>query len=362
MIAALLLAAASVTPLPAGTTIGPALAVRVGGRADRSADGWRRQWPGTYFEGAFKGRQALLRVGPGDVILHVLVDGKRVQTMVKPAPGLYRVAGLSNGSHVLRVEVASESQAGATTFGGLFAATESTPLPTPAASKRQVEFIGDSHTVGYGNTATTRECTEDQVWATTDTSQGVAGQFARAFHADYRVNAISGRGVVRNYAGFAADKLPEAYPFVLFDKATRANDAGWNPQLIVIALGTNDFSTALKPGEPWADRAALHADYESRYMAFVRSLRVAHPTAHVLLWATDMADGEIAAEEAKVVSRLTEEGMRDIGFIRAPKLAFSGCHAHPSVADDGLIADAIARYAEAHRLWSGGRAGHGQGG
>ncbi|MGP7794917.1 GDSL-type esterase/lipase family protein [Sphingomonas sp. CLY1604] len=354
MIAALLLAAVAitVTPAPARTAAGAALPLRIGGRAERVADGWRRQWPGTYFEGAFRGRQALLRVGPGEVILHVLVDGRPAATLVKPAPGLYRVAGLSAGRHVLRVEVASESQAAPTTFGGLFADAGTTPLAAPPPLPRRIEFIGDSHTVGYGNTAGTRDCTQDQVWATTDTSQGIAGVTARRYGADYRVHAISGRGVVRNYAGFAADKVPDAYPYVLFDKAQAADTAGWDPQLIVIALGTNDFSTALKPGEPWKDRDALHADYEARYMTFIRTLRARHPHAQVLLWATDFADGEIAAEERRVVARLTAAGMRDMGFVAAPRLALNACHAHPSVADDRLISDAIARYVDAHpAIW-----------
>jgi lysophospholipase L1-like esterase len=352
MIAALLLAAASVTPLPAGAVPGPVLPLRVEGRTQRIAAGWRRQWPGTYVEGAFRGRAAMLRVGAGEAILHVLVDGKPVTTLVKPAAGLYRVYGLAAGAHVLRVEVASESQAGPTILGGLFATAGTTPLPAPRVLARQIEFIGDSHTVGYGNRSATRDCSEAQVWATTDTSQGVAGQVARRMHADYRVHAISGRGVVRNYGGLAADTLPDAYPFTLFDKAGRADDAGWHPQLIVIALGTNDFSTALKPGERWATRAALRADYEMRYMRFVGSLRRAHPQAEVLLWATDAADGEVAAEEAKVVARLTAEGMRGIGFVAAPKLAMSGCHAHPSAADDTLIADAILRHVDARAgIW-----------
>lgn len=348
MIAALLFAAAAVTAVPPTTRLGAPLPVRVGGRTERAAEGWRRQWPGTYVEGAFRGRAALFRVGAGDVRLHVLVDDRQVATLVKPRAGLYRIAGLSAGRHRLRIEVASESQAGSTVLGGLYAAAGATPLAAPTAAARQVEFIGDSHTVGYGNTSTTRDCTQDRVWATTDTSQGIAGVIGRRYGADYRVHAISGRGIVRNYDGFAADTLPQAYPFVLFDKARRADDAGWNPQLIVIALGTNDFSTALKPGERWADRDALHADFEDRYVTFVRSLRVAHPHAHVLLWATDLSNGEIAAEAGKVAARLTAGGLRDIGFVQAPKLALSGCHAHPSVADDRLIAGTIAGYVEAH--------------
>ena len=39
------------------------------------------------------------------------------------------------------------------------------------------------------------------------------------------------------------------------------------------------------------ERAALRADYEARYVAFVSGLRAAHPAAHILLWATDLADG-----------------------------------------------------------------------
>ncbi|MEJ8630146.1 hypothetical protein P0F65_10470 [Sphingomonas sp. I4] len=86
-------------------------------------------------------------------------------------------------------------------------------------------------------------------------------------------------GVVRNYGGFAAPTLPEAYPFALFDGRTPAATPGWHPQVVVVALGTNDFSTPLKPGERWADRDALHDDYEHHYVAFVGRLRKAYPKA-----------------------------------------------------------------------------------
>lgn len=355
MIAALLLATTmSVTPVPATTPTGAALPMRVVGRAARSEEGWRRQWPGTYFEGAFRGRNALFRVGTGEVALRITIDGGAPVPLVRPEPGLYRITGLEPGAHVVRVAVASESQNGPTVFGGLFAGAGTTPSPLPAAA-RQIEFVGDSHTVGYGNTATDTTCSTDQVWATTDTTQGIAAVTARHYGADYRVNAISGRGVVRNYDGFAADTLPDAYPFMLFDKARKADDAGWDPQLIVVALGTNDFSTALKPGERWATREALHADYEARYAAFLRRLRAAHPHAHILLWATTLSKGEIAAESNNVVAQLTASGMRDIGFIAVPDLAFSGCHSHPSVADDRTIATAIETYVEAHPgVWGAG--------
>jgi lysophospholipase L1-like esterase len=343
----------TVTPAPAGMAAGIPLPLHVGGRVDRTADGYRRQWPGTYLEGAFRGTGAALRVGPGDAILTVSVDGRIVARLVKPPVGLYRVDGLTPGRHVLRVDVASESQAAPTMLGGLYATGATTPLPAPTRPRR-IEFIGDSHTVGYGNTSTTRDCSDADVWATTDTAQGIAGRIARRYDADYQVNAISGRGVVRNYGGGGGDTLPAAYPYVLLDKANRYTGADWHPQLIVIALGTNDFSTPLRPGEPWATRAALRADYEARYVAFVGALRAAHPRAQILLWATDLAEGEIATETGRVAARLRASGDRRVDFVPAPGLTMSACHFHPSTADDQRVADRLTAYVDAHPgIWSG---------
>lgn len=331
--------------------VGAALPIRTHGRVVRRAGMAVRQWPGTYWETGFTGTGAAIRIGPGDVSLRVTVDGGRPRALVRPRAGFYRIDGLAPGAHRLRVQVVSESQAGPTAFGGIYALPGTVARALPVRARR-IEFIGDSHTVGYGNTSGKNECTQAEVWETTDTAQGVAGQLAAAYRADYRVNAISGRGVVRNYNGGQGDTLPKAYPFALLDHDVRADDAGWRPQLIVVSLGTNDFSTPLHNGERWAMRDALHADYEARYMAFVRKLRAAHPGAFVLLWATDMADGEIATEGDRVAERLRAAGDRRVAMVRVNGLRFAGCHGHPDVADDRAIAGALSAYVDAHpEVW-----------
>ena len=345
----------AVTVEPLATPTPPnRLPIHVGGRVspEPATDSmlWR-QWPGGYFVTEFRSDNAAFAIGPGDVILHVLVDGAPVTTLVKPKPGTYAVRGLRKGKHRLRIEIASESQAGPTAFAGFFA-DAGVKARAPKPRKRQIEFIGDSHTVGYGNTAATRTCTSDEVWATTDTSQAFAGLLGRRYKADYRVNAISGRGIVRNYDGTAADTLPTAYPWLLFDKKTADDQKDWAPQLIVIALGTNDFSTALHPNEPWPDRAALHAAYEERYVRFVQDLRARNPQASFILWATDAHGGEIADEVRKVADRLHALGETRLAFLPVTGLDFAACHSHPSLADEARIAELIRKAVSAqHGAW-----------
>ncbi len=298
------------------------------------------QWPGNYFRAAFAGTRVFLRIVNGDEILHIVVDGEAAGKLVKPSVGAYEVEGLRNGKHAISVLVATETQASPNTFGG-FAIPAGEQALTAAPRHRQIEFIGDSHTVGYGNLSPTRTCTRDQVWSDTDDTSAFGAIVARHYDADYQINAISGRGVVRNYNGFKADTLPQAYPYVLFDKKQEYNYAAWKPQVLVIALGTNDFSTPLNPGEPWKTRDQLHADFEATYLRFLEQLRAKNRTAYFIVWATDMAGGEIESEAQKVVQQMRQRGDAHITFLPVNGLSFGACDSHPSLADDKLIADKL---------------------
>lgn len=333
----------SVPQLPTGSQKLPAhSAGRLGG------DG-AYQWPGLYFEAKFEGSSVYFTTGPGDVLLQVRVDGKPFGALVKPTPGTYLIDGLSNQPHDVRIDAVSENQSGKIIFGG-FALPAAGKALKASPRKRQIEFIGDSHTVGYGNTSPSRDCTEELVWATTDNLQAYGPKVAAHFDADYQVNAISGRGIVRNYGGFIADPLPVAYPFITFDHAARYADVKWKPEIIVVALGANDFSTPLKADEKWKTREALHADYEATYVKFVQGLRARNPRAFIVLWATDMAEHEIEREAGKVAAQLKAQGDGKVAFISIDKLEMTGCNWHPSVADHEAIADKLIRFIDAQHL------------
>ncbi|WP_031239389.1 SGNH/GDSL hydrolase family protein [Asticcacaulis sp. AC466] len=358
-----MLAGSALSPAAhAGVPAGTVLPLHIGGRVvpvgDDPALGYTHQWPGTYFEARFKGTEVHMRLNDSVNKLAIYVDGRQIDTANRPGEGDIQLGPLKPGDHTIRVEKLTESASTAAQFTGFFVSDPADVLPAPEASQRQIEFIGDSYTVGYGNMSTSRTCPGEQVWATTNTQLAFGPLTAKHFKAEYRINAISGRGVVRNYNGASGLHLPQAYlnainltgPSASVSASATKDD--WKPQIIVIGLGTNDFTTPLHGGEIWTTREELHADYEKTYVEFVQDLRAANPGAYFILMATDQANGEIQSEVKKVVALLKAAGESRIDFIPMNGLGFGGCDWHPDVADDRSVADSLIGYIEGHAdLW-----------
>lgn len=317
------------TPLP----------VHVGGRMVEAPDGnLSFGWPGTYIEGRFRGTSVRVRFDASADHIRLSIDG--VERRLFRAPGLVDtvLSGLPMGEHLVRLDKLTESQTGASRF--IAFETDGTPLP-PTPRPRQIEFIGDSFTVGYGNMSPTRECSGPQVHERTDTSRAFGPIAAHVLDADYRINAFSGFGVVRNYDGAApGQNLPLLYARAIpGDAAHPASDAGWRPQTIVVNLGGNDYSTALKPGEVWADADALKAAYRRGYAAFVTMLAARQPQAHFILMGTDPFFADVSMVAAQLEAALPGR----VTVLHFSGLDLGGCHGHPSLADHRLLAGLVAR-------------------
>lgn len=327
--------ALSAAPAPQDSVFGTRLPLVTGGRALPARNGAVRfGWPGVYFEARFKGNSVTVLAVPGDEKLALLIDGQR-RHLIQGEKGKEMVVSvtvpLKPGVHVVRVEKLTESQSGEVRLGGIFS-KGGEPLPVPR--RPQIEFIGDSHSVGYGNTSPTRECTQEQVHDTTDTSQAFGPVLAKRLGADYRVIAYSGYGVVRNYAGkFPGENLPFLYPRALpGEPEPAAADPDWKPATIVINLGTNDFSTPVHAGEAWADDAALRADYREKYIAFVRARQAAQPRARIVLMGAENFYADVVAVAAATGATP----------VKVPRLEMTGCHWHPSLKDHQVMAALLA--------------------
>jgi len=332
ILAAALAVATSV--IPQGAWAQTALPLNIGGRVAPAPGGaYDFGWPGVYFEGRFTGPSVEVVVDTGAEHLAVSIDGARKAELTEAGELHLLLDRLGPGEHTVRLDKLTESQTGSARFEGFFVGPREAALPAPTRSRR-IEFIGDSHTVGYGVRSASRDCTLERVHDLTDTSLAFGPILAARLDADYRIEAFSGRGVVRNYNGMApGEPLPVLFPRLIPGQAEPRVAVGdaWTPDIIVIGLGTNDFSTPLHPGEAWADEAALRRDYRETYVTFVQGLKAARPGVRVFLIAGDtFADdvGEVAERTGAKAVRIT--GM-DSG----------ACHSHPSVADQKMMADRL---------------------
>ena len=332
----LLLAAALVVSTPAWAQT--PLPLNIGGRVAPAPDGgYDFGWPGVYFEGRFAGPSVEVAVNTGAEHLAVSVDGVRKAELTQSGETRLKFDALGPGEHVVRLDKLTESQTGSARFEGFFVGaqggTQGKALPAQVRQRR-IEFIGDSHTVGYGVRSPRRDCTQQQVHDLTDTSLAFGPILARRLEADYRIEAFSGRGVVRNYNGLApGETLPVLFPRLIPGQAEPRVAAGdpWKPDVVVIGLGTNDFSTPLNPGEPWADEAALRKAYRDSYVAFVQGLKTSRPGARFFLIQGDSFVDDVA----EVASRVGATAVRITDMERG------ACDWHPSVADQQMMADRL---------------------
>ena len=302
-------------------------------------------WPGIYFEGRFQGTGVGIVLNDSTNDYDVAIDGATVATLTTPGQTTYWVDNLATGTHTVRLVKRTESPWNAGQFGGFVPAAGGSILSGPAARSRQIEFIGDSYTAGYGNQATQHDCSSiGGVEHNSNADESFGALTAHSLNADYQINAMSGMGVVRNYNGSS----PGTSFLTYYGKTLQAvnndlwfNPGTWHPQLVVIGLGINDFSTALNAGEPWTTTAQLVTAYESAYQGFINTLRSQYgPNTIIVVSATALSNTTLFAQSAQQVVQ-TRNGMGDKNvyywYYDSPSLDHLGCDFHPSLHDDGII-------------------------
>jgi lysophospholipase L1-like esterase len=211
----------------------------------------------------------------------VIDDRPPVALKMEPGEKVYPLArALAPGEHSVlvfkRTEGGQQGQAGSGegAFLGLRVPDGAELLP-PYPRAHRVEFIGDSITCAYGAGVSTT--TPDNAHYTSKNANAYASWAAvtaRTLDADLMLVCYSGRGAYRNFQGGGGDAMPALYPRTLPDRPTPLWDFSvFEPEVIVVNLGTNDFS----PGG--VDREKFRAAYG----AFVESLRARSPHATLIL-------------------------------------------------------------------------------
>ncbi|KAK6844208.1 hypothetical protein PG995_014318 [Apiospora arundinis] len=291
-------------------------------------------WPATGIAVSFTGTSARIPITSqwGSVSLEMVVDSGEPVAIPKFSGSSIDTPKLSKGPHTVEIRKKSEAN-----FGSLFlgqpTVTDGTLSPLPAAPSRRIELIGDSITVGYGL---------EGVFPCTNTAdkEGATKTYgaltARNLSADYSLVAWSGKGVTRNYVSSTPDTsplMPELWTRYGANDATNSYNFKTPVDIVVINLGTNDFS--------FADGVRPQLDigvYKAAMTKFAKTVHGKYPNAAMFITSSPSLGNDSAEQQKTKQVNALQEVVAQLGF-KAYFVNFAtqdasnnniGCDYHPS--------------------------------
>jgi hypothetical protein len=233
----------------------------------------------------------------------------------------------------------------------------------------RIEFIGDSITSGEG--ALGAQCEQDWIPMWFSAVDNYTYMTAEALDADYRVISQSGWGVMTSWDNNPNCKIPRYYDQVcgilpkesctVPEAFNQNNFDAWQPDVIVVNLGTNDATAFYQP--EWRDEAtgARHkqrlnedgtfneedlAAFENAVVGFLVKLRKYNKNAHIV-WAYGMLGSFLMPSICRAVDEYARStGDRKVSVFRLPNTTEEtmGSRGHPGRLAHAEAAKELAAY------------------
>lgn len=264
----------------------------------------------------------------------IRVEKGGIQTITLPANG--------NGKHTVWIYKATEAQTGPLFIQKVVAPDARVILPATASL---IEFIGNSITCGAAADASEIPCNLGAYHDHHNAYMAYGPRVARALGANYVVSSVSGIGVYRNWNS-EGPTMPQVYEHT----GLRADDgrmwdfSQYQPKVVSIALGTNDFSG----GDGKTPRLPFDsALFIGNYVRFIQLVKSKYPQAQIALLSSPMMNGDnrillqncLATVKAEVDRRFP--GDRPVALFFFSPMQPGGCAGHPSVEDHGIMAQEL---------------------
>lgn len=311
---------------------------RIIGRTDtRDPAGPKFGWAGTQVRARFHGDSITVDLGDdnADDQFDVSIDGA-APTLLKitDTRATYPLAtGLPVADHELVLTKRTEASVGVAQLFALNATLIGTPLPT--TNTRKIEMIGDSITNGYGVLGADQTCSFSP--DTEDESMAWGALAASQLNAVHNAIAWSGIGLYRNYDQTTTGTMPDLYGLsVPTDVTSNWTASNFEPDVIVINLGTNDFAGAQSDPGP---------SFQSTLVTFLTTIRGLHAKAPIIMASSPMlTDDQHTPEMAYLQGAMAERksaGDSNISVIDLPTQTGSdgyGCDWHPSAVEQQKMA------------------------
>ena len=297
-------------------------------------------WPGVFIRAAFEGTCCSIRLKDGHNLYAVTVDDQPVKVLVTDTSTVYSVAtNLTDSIHTILIQKRTEAFVGKGEFMG-FILDDGRELHTPSSiPDRRIEFIGNSITCGYGVEG--ESASSPFKPETENATLSYAGLIGRALNADYAMVAYSGKGVVRNYGDSnksSSEPMPSVYNRTCCSDPTLIWDyMNWIPQVVVINLGTNDFST-----QPHPDKSV----FQEAYKQLINRVQSQYPDVTVFCICGPLIDEPCARYIEEVVGQCKQQNAnKKVFYIGIKKnllnMSDMGSDWHPNIQGQRKIADVI---------------------
>lgn len=204
-----------------------------------------------------------------------------------------------------------------------------------------IEFIGNSITCGALADPSEVPCGQGVYHDQHNAYMAYGPRVARALGVNYIVSSVSGIGIYRNWNS-EGPTMPEVYTKNDFQPNGFENNFTKNtPQIVSIALGTNDFSMGdgKKPRLPFDS-----ALFVSKYIQFVQLVKSKYPAAQIALLSSPMVNGTngqllqncLTAVKQHIDASYTNS--KPVALFFFQPMQPHGCSYHPSVEDHAVLA------------------------
>jgi hypothetical protein len=243
--------------------------------------------------------------------------------------------------HELTIYKSTEAANGNVIFSGVFCQQL---VEQPVMSNKSIEFIGNSITCGMGNDTLDIPCHTDQ-WYDQHNAYWAYGPIAsRALKVNYMLSSVSGIGIYRNWNVEDGPTMPMVYEnrYLNTDTSKKWDFSSFKPDVVSIALGTNDFSD----GDGIHERHPFDASlFTSKYIKFVETIYSHYPETQIALLSSPMITGEKDSIFVKcltnVKNHFQSSNHKPIAIFQFEGITPHGCDYHPDIDDHMQMAEQL---------------------
>ena len=296
---------------------------------------------------SFKGKSCKVALQVKDTYnkhgyVSVELDGKYIGRLrIDSDLKFYPINATTNKTHTVTIYKATEAANGGILFDK---AKATTLLQIQQKNKKKIEFIGNSITCGMGADTKEIPCGTGEWFDQHNAYLAYGPQVSRQLDLDFQLSSVSGIGMYRNWNDEHQEEaiMPDVYENLYLNKDTsKPYDFSFKPDIISIALGTNDFSD----GDGKKKRLPFNPEkFVSNYVAFLKMLYKHNPKAQVVLVNSPMVNGDkdiIFTNCLDTIKQAFQDDktIKPIQIFKFESVTPHGCTSHPDADDHKLMAD-----------------------